>query len=1212
MASRKKSPVINQTNVVVPPEDMATHDMNTLVANLLASRQEFFQKFFDPRRNILKECGYPETGAITAQNLRELYDREAVATRVVQLMPKECWQSPPTMVEDADPTTTTAFEKAWDELPQNLDGEQSWFKDTEMSSIWEYLRIADELSGIGFFGILLLMVDDNKPWDQPLDGVQLATAKYPTTAADVTGTEAQYMGPSGGEDKPAGPRPTQQRRLLGLRSFDDTMVQIVQYEANLRNPRFGHPIRYLVTMNDPRQQYTGVGLSVAQVYVHWTRVIHIADNTGSGSRIFGVPRMRPVLNRLLDLQKLYGGSAEMYWKGAFPGLSIESNPQLGSDVTMNMPQIREDMTAYMNGLQRYLTLQGLTAKTLAPQVVDPTPQINTQIEGICIQLGCPKRVFMGSERGELASSQDDASWNDRITGRNRTHTTPRIIVPFTDRCIQANILPEPKSYKALWPDLNAMTDQDKATIGLTRTQALVAYVGGNGESLIQPMDYLTKVLDFSDDDAQTMIESTQSTLDTEDESGRMTPDPAAPSKLPVDSEGNNVYPLPQDEEDDDEDTADLENTGTEPTGNELDEDWGLVQQPTNPVTNYSPTERRDKQGRWTSGYSTQSTAGADAKIAALIHVKNLGGSTGATLVKDTAGNHFVLKKGSSPEHLRAEFAAEQAYRALGVHVPTSRLYETSSGPVKLSRFKEGTELGQHSAGEIKHMLPELQKHFAAHVVLANWDVVGASKDNILVGKGKLGAQKLYHIDTGGALDYRAQGGLKNQNWNGKADEFHTLRSPTNAQAHSIFGGMTNKQLKDSVADVLSKQDKLLNALPEKYHEVIKQRLISLKNHADNLPDSSVQESHSIPVTVPHKTHLESVEGLSSHLASTGAVSKGILKKIQDLNPNGIENGVLKVSLDAVSSKIAPHLPAGTIIQKTSHKALFGKSKEVETKKLTNEQIESAMQAYEAGHQAKYGTPLLPETEKSVLAHIAKHGYAPIVGELIPTKAQIDKSVKETHPKSYNDIFGNPVKPGTEMPMMKAGANQSHVTLTPKEIDAEVPKAVQLWKNGLSEHERGSISDWKGSSTEIRKAISKNPPPPPTDNPQAAAFFNAIEKAPMVKGVVYRGLKDKSYADVKYATQQIELIKSTGVGGTWTDHAPMCMSPNTSTAHSFAGGQLMLKIHTKTGRSIKYEGGHTGESEVTAMPGVTHRIIAIHENHKVGSKIVKHFVELEEI
>jgi len=153
--------------------------------------------------------------------------------------------------------------------------------------------------------------------------------------------------------------------------------------------------------------------------------------------------MRPVLNRLLDLQKIYGASAEGYWQAAFTGLSLETHPQLGGDVTIDASDVRNQLENYVNSLQRYLALTGMSAHTLAPTVSDPSSQIDKHIEAICIQLGIPKRVFMGSERGELASSQDDASWNDRLKQRQNGYLTPRVIVPFVDRLISVGVLPEP-------------------------------------------------------------------------------------------------------------------------------------------------------------------------------------------------------------------------------------------------------------------------------------------------------------------------------------------------------------------------------------------------------------------------------------------------------------------------------------------------------------------------------------------------------------------------------------------------------------------------------------------------------------------------------------------------------------------------------------------------------------------------------------------------
>lgn len=386
------------------------------------------------------------------------------------------------------------------------------------------------------------------------------------------------------------------RKLLFLRCFSEDLVQIVQYEADIRNPRFGQPVMYRITLNDPREQHSGIGLPMATVRVHWSRIIHLADNRNS-SEIFGVPRQRPVLNRLLDLRKLYSGSAEMYWRGAFYGLSIETNPQLGGDVELDRSGIANDMEQYTSGLQRYLLLSGMTAKTLSPTVVDPTGQINTQIGAICVQLKMPIRVFQGSERGQLASAQDDSKWNGIVTARQNLYLTPRVIVPFIDRLIQCNVLPAPDEpdeddsddddedkdnsgqasndsddgdedsnsqngssqsgngngkskpaqnvrfvrriqvqrngrlitvnvtmqgvktpagYHIMWPDLDSLSDKDKSTIALTKTQALAAYVSGQCESVIPPHDYMTNFLGMEDEVAQQILDKASDAHENQD------------------------------------------------------------------------------------------------------------------------------------------------------------------------------------------------------------------------------------------------------------------------------------------------------------------------------------------------------------------------------------------------------------------------------------------------------------------------------------------------------------------------------------------------------------------------------------------------------------------------------------------------------------------------------------------------------------------------
>ncbi len=465
---------------------IAAMEDRELIANAITSRRELVSKAFDPRRNINDECGYPDS--ITISEYKELYDREGTATKVVNVLPEQSWQAQPTVFETEEPDDETEFERVWKELDKALQG-PSWFQDEEGSPIWEQLERIDKLSGIGSFGVLLIGIDDGLELSQSVVGIDERGEQVGTTP--------------------------QERKLLFLRSFDESQVKVAAYEQDKTNPRYGQPTAYNITIADPKDVASSgsavAGLSLGQTKVHWTRVIHIADNKGS-SEIFGVPRMKPVFNRLLDVRKLYGGSAEMYWKGAFPGLSIESHPQMGPNYPVDVAATRTQMQNYSNGLQRWLALGGLTVKSLAPQVVDPTPQINVQIENICIVLGIPKRIFTGSERGDLASSQDDSTWNDVLRHRQNSHITPSIIVPFVNRLILMGVLPIPEGFSVVWPDLEALTESEQATIAVQRTEAMAKYVQGNVENLITPIDYLTKFHGLTNEEAQAVIDATMAVL----------------------------------------------------------------------------------------------------------------------------------------------------------------------------------------------------------------------------------------------------------------------------------------------------------------------------------------------------------------------------------------------------------------------------------------------------------------------------------------------------------------------------------------------------------------------------------------------------------------------------------------------------------------------------------------------------------------------------
>lgn len=450
------------------PRESVPRRLLSLITNYMVSRASWIRGGeLDRRRDIADECGWLDHEDVGAETYQRLYNRFAIAARVVQVFPKECWQVTPNVFETEDPKTITPFEKAWRELGSQIRG-KSFHNREKGSVVWNILKLADIICGIGRYGVILLGLDDGRPLSEPAPFV--------------------------GEGKQV------QRKLLFTRVLSEVAATIAEVDTDMRSYRFGQPLSYNITMG---VQTSGFGntVEVKQQKVHWTRVIHVIDNAES-SVVYGVPRMEQVLNNLQDLRKLYGGSAEMYWNGAFPGISFETDPALGGDVDIDTEATKDQVEKYFNGLQRFLALTGMTAKSLAPQVVDPTPQIERQIEAICIKGGYPKRIFMGSERGELASSQDDAAWNDRLRERQNTQITPNVIVPFVDRLILLGVLPPPAlGYTVEWPDLTSQTSQEKTQIAFQRTQALAQYATSGAEQVMPLMQYLTLVFGLTEDEA---------------------------------------------------------------------------------------------------------------------------------------------------------------------------------------------------------------------------------------------------------------------------------------------------------------------------------------------------------------------------------------------------------------------------------------------------------------------------------------------------------------------------------------------------------------------------------------------------------------------------------------------------------------------------------------------------------------------------------------
>lgn len=474
------------------PDPITLNKMSSLVTNVRTMQREGLAGIsqVDPRRDLDDECGYPKND-LTSEEYRDLIDYEPVAAIVNEIYPLESWQAPPTLYEDEDAETETDFELAWDALPDSMGIEPSHHSEEEASILWQLFLQADVLTGYGRYGVMLLGLDDGKQLSEPVT-------------------------------------PRKGMQLTYVRVFPEYLARIASFDMDINSRRYGYPLTYWICFADINSRSESqVNEPYQTLQVHWSRVIHITDtwHTACSSPVFGVPRCRPVRNPLLDIRKVRGSSAEMYYKGAFPGIHFGTHPSLGADVNVDSGELRDMYEEYINGLQRAIYTQGMTADALAPQVVDPSPQILVQIEAVCMKTRTPKRIFIGGEMGERSSEEDRKKWNGRLQSRQTLHNTPKMVTPLANRLINLGVLPTPKDgFRVTWPDIASLTEAEKSTILLTRTQAYSAYVTGGIESVIPPLEYMTKFDGMDEEEAQSIIDAAEANQEVLDEENQLLAD----------------------------------------------------------------------------------------------------------------------------------------------------------------------------------------------------------------------------------------------------------------------------------------------------------------------------------------------------------------------------------------------------------------------------------------------------------------------------------------------------------------------------------------------------------------------------------------------------------------------------------------------------------------------------------------------------------------
>jgi hypothetical protein len=412
----------------------------------------YLGKSFGGDRDIYDALGYKKLPLFS--DFMAHYRRQDIAKAAVDVPVRACWRKPPALTESEE--EETAFEKQWAEVATKL-------------RVWDYFSRVDRLASIGEYAVLLIGFDDGAQLWQPVKRA----------------TEVLYVMP-----------------------YSQANASIATYVSDVKDPRYSLPEKYSINMRTAQGSQSSRTLQV-----HWSRVIHVSEDNLDDD-ILGLPRLEAVLNRLQDLDLVAGGSAEMFWRGAFPGfgLKLDDGATLG---IQDEPKLEAEIEEYVHGLKRYMRLQGLSIENIAQQIGDPKNQADLYITLISAVTRIPKRILLGSEMGELASGQDEVNWYARVDERREGHCEPKIVRPFVDRLIEHGVLPAPKdgAYTCEWAPLLKQSEKEKADVAKTKSEAMSTYVGSGAETLVPRQFYLTDVMGYNRD----QLDQIEEMIATQDE-----------------------------------------------------------------------------------------------------------------------------------------------------------------------------------------------------------------------------------------------------------------------------------------------------------------------------------------------------------------------------------------------------------------------------------------------------------------------------------------------------------------------------------------------------------------------------------------------------------------------------------------------------------------------------------------------------------------------
>lgn len=392
----------------------------TLVINtyeIARARQETLMGLgLDAKRpTAWQQYGYPAD--VTFDQLYAAYRRGGSGHGAVHRLLNACWQQAPRIKRPA-----VDDETPWETKVKKALGKIHVFKK---------LKDLDRRNLIGHYAALIYRVRDGLKLNEPL----------------VRASE-----------------------LVDLVPVFEDQIKVTHWNSDTDSEDYGKP-----TMFQYRTQQRGTdkqGKPEEWADVHPSRVQILAE--GAINDFFeGVPLLEAGFNKLVDLEKIEGGSAESFLKNSARTIvfNYEANAAVqaiptgasGEPESVSVKQAHEDQARALNRNQdASIVMQGGEATTLQTTISDPTGPWAIAANSFAASVQIPFTILYGQQTGRLASDEDKADFAARCADRQTNELTP-MLQEFVARMQACGVI-EKGEFEIEWPTLNAPSDEDKFTL----------------------------------------------------------------------------------------------------------------------------------------------------------------------------------------------------------------------------------------------------------------------------------------------------------------------------------------------------------------------------------------------------------------------------------------------------------------------------------------------------------------------------------------------------------------------------------------------------------------------------------------------------------------------------------------------------------------------------------------------------------------------------